>query len=58
VYLDIWPDICKDNADSMKMLIEKYSEYLTDTTHSWCRAWQEEYVLGDEPEIGEEFCYD
>ena len=59
VYLDIWPDICTDNADGMKMLIKKYSDYLTDTPYSWCRAWQEKYVLGgDETEIEEEFCYD
>ena len=58
VYLDIWPDICKDNADSMEKLIEKFRQHLTDTPYSWCRAWQEDYVLGDEPEMEDEFCYD
>lgn len=47
IYLDIWPDICKDNAGDMSNLIDKYSNFLTDNPDSWCKAWQEDYVMGN-----------
>ncbi|WP_303814198.1 class I SAM-dependent methyltransferase [Selenomonas ruminantium] len=47
IYLDIWPDICKDNAGDMSNLIDKYSNFLTDKPDSWCKAWQEDYVMGN-----------
>lgn len=38
VWHDIWPSICADNLDDMKVLSRKYGRR-TDTQGSWCR-WE------------------
>lgn len=51
IYFDIWPVICKDYAEQMKWLLNKYNAYLKDNSLAWTKCWQEDYVLGRSNEI-------